>query len=108
MNFVQSLSSDKTPKTNPNNASINTVTNPTTKPDLKSEEKSGLQTTNPSCYKIPLKKRTIEEIIQSSAADEIGYFEMRSGHSMDNLVIHEVEFALLGRRDSTEQTVESV
>lgn len=41
-----------------------------------------------------------------SATDEVRYFEMRCGHSMDNLVIHEVEFALLGRRGSSEQTLE--
>jgi hypothetical protein len=33
---------------------------------------------------------------------------MRSGHSMDNLVIHEVEFDLPGRQASTEQFPEAV
>ncbi|CAB4010948.1 Hypothetical predicted protein [Paramuricea clavata] len=104
---VASLSTDKMCKTNPSKDSLNTQTNPTTKSDPnKSEEINEVQTTKPG-YKIPLKKRCIEDILQSPT-DEVGYFEMRSGHSMDNLVIHEVEFALLGRRDSTEQTLEAV
>lgn len=56
---------------------------------------------------MPLKKRSIEDILQSPT-DEVGYFEMRPGHSMDNLVIHEVEFALLGRRSSLEQSLQQV
>ena len=52
-------------------------------------------------WRVLLKKRSLEDILRSpSESDEIGYFEIRPGHSMDNLVIHEVEFTQLGRRRS--------
>ena len=49
----------------------------------------------------PRKKRSIEDYLRSpSESDDIGYFEIKPGHSMDDLVIHEVELASLARRRS--------